>query len=84
MSPQESFDESTHPAKFQLEDIQKAVENLHLCHEQPDQSETTRKRRKLSKPSIDHSFEVRRQIYDALQVAESDDDEVAVFEQLFL
>lgn len=84
MSPRENFDESTHPAKFQLEDIRKAVEDLHLSHELPDQSEATRKRRKLSKPSTDHSFEVRRQIYDALQVSESDDDEVAVFEQLFL
>lgn len=82
MSPSQTFDESIHPTNFQDEQIRKAVDELQLSHLQLYNGGPA-KRRKVSKPDVDPSFQITRQIYEALQLSNGDDDVVS-FEHLFM
>ncbi|EQL03330.1 phosphatidylinositol 3 [Ophiocordyceps sinensis CO18] len=77
-------DESTHPSKFQHQDIRQCVEGLRLARGQPAHAATSTKRRKISGGEDNALHLLTQAIYESLQTGPSGDEDVVVFEQLFL
>jgi serine/threonine-protein kinase ATR len=82
--PQESFRESIHPSKFEDDELRKCIQDLNLDFDVPNQVIHTNKRRKLSEEATDSLTILTHGIFETLQVAQPSDDDVVLFEQVFL
>ncbi|RFU77784.1 phosphatidyl inositol 3-kinase [Trichoderma arundinaceum] len=82
--PQESFGDNTHPSKFQDDELRKCIQDMRLNYDTPNQIINANKRRKLSEETADYLTTLTHGIYEALQVAQPADDDVVLFEQIFL
>ncbi|UKZ81191.1 hypothetical protein TrVFT333_008963 [Trichoderma virens FT-333] len=81
---QESFQDSIHPSKFQDAELRKCIQDLHLNYDAPNQAANANKRRKLSEESTDFLTILTHGIFETLQVTPPSDDDVVLFEQIFL
>ncbi|KAH6604197.1 hypothetical protein Trco_007643 [Trichoderma cornu-damae] len=80
----ESFPDSTHPSKFQDDELRKCIQDLHLHYDSPDQIPNASKRPKLSEEKSDSLTILTHGIFETLQAAQPADDDVVLFEQVFL
>lgn len=83
-SSQDSFRDSIHPSNFQNEELRKGVQDLHLDYAAPLQVANASKRRKISEETTDSLAILTQGIYETLQVTPPADDDVVVFEQIYL
>ncbi|KJZ74837.1 hypothetical protein HIM_05746 [Hirsutella minnesotensis 3608] len=83
-SAPEAQDESLHPSKFQNQEIRECVEALRINLVQPPQAMGGTKRRKISSNLSDALTLLRQAICETLDIETSGDEEVVMFEQLFL
>ncbi|KAM0250052.1 hypothetical protein ACHAQJ_008784 [Trichoderma viride] len=82
--PQESFRENIHPSKFQDDELRKCIQDLNLDFDAPNQEMHANKRRKLSEETTDSLTILTHGIFETLEVAQPSDDDVVLFEQIFL
>jgi serine/threonine-protein kinase ATR len=83
-SSQDSFLDSIHPSKFQNEEIRKCIQDLHLNYTAPHQVANASKRRRISEETTDSLAILTQGIYETLQITPPPDDDVVMFEQIYM
>ncbi|RDA91201.1 hypothetical protein CP533_4836 [Ophiocordyceps camponoti-saundersi (nom. inval.)] len=79
---QQVLDESILASEFENRELRKCIQGLNLTHKQSSQKVCGTKKRKIS--NTDQRSCLMQSIYEVLQVREAADDDVVVFEHLFL
>ncbi|EGR46540.1 uncharacterized protein TRIREDRAFT_66128 [Trichoderma reesei QM6a] len=80
----DSFLDSIHPSKFQNEEIRKCIQDLHLNYTAPHQVANASKRRRISEETTDSLAILTQGIYETLQITPPPDDDVVMFEQIYI
>ncbi|KAH0495668.1 hypothetical protein TgHK011_009203 [Trichoderma gracile] len=81
---QDTFRDDIHPSKFHNEELRKGIQDLHLMYTAPHQVANASKRRKISEETTDSLALLTQGIYESLQVTPPPDDDVVMFEQIYL
>ena len=83
-SLEEIPDKDIHPSEFQDDQVRKFVESTHPGSETSGLVKISTKRRKVSPQQTDALQQIFHCIYETLKIEDPADDEIVVFEQLFL
>ena len=83
-TPNQIISESLHPSKFHGKELRDCVHELGLKHEQPNEVASVAKKRRLAQEESDFVPRITQAIFDVLQVEQSSDDDIIMFEQTFL